>query len=108
MMGGMNRLMLVLSLTFLAVTFCAASPALADWAPGPPEECPEGAEVGDPCGANGTCEETTCESEDGSYECIGCVEEEPRGCSVAGPVAIGSASLAILMAVPLLLWVRRR
>lgn len=104
----MKKLSLVFPLALLTVTLAAISPAFADYEPPPPEECPEGSVAGDPCGANGTCEEANCEADGGQYECLGCIEDENGGCSTAGPIAVGSATVALVVALPLLLWVRRR
>jgi hypothetical protein len=105
----MNPRKLVVLLALLAVTIGVLPSAFADYEPAPPELCPEGSEVGDACGADGTCEETMCDDGSGStFECIGCVEPENSGCSAVGPAAKGTASLVIFISVSLLLWVRRR
>jgi uncharacterized protein (TIGR03382 family) len=105
----MNPRKLVVLLALLAMTIGVLPRAYADYAPAPPEPCPDGSQVGDACGADGTCEDTMCDDGSGAeFECIGCVEPENSGCSAAGPVAKGTASLVIVVSVSLLLWVRRR
>jgi uncharacterized protein (TIGR03382 family) len=106
--------MLVLSITLSAVSLGPLSPAWADVAPPPPVECEEGAEVGDSCSSGtGVCEEALCEGEDEhgdwvEYQCIACIEDDDGGCSAAGSLAAGSTSLAVVLVVPLLIWIRRR